>query len=150
MVIKQHNSQVFRFAFLNAFFATFGLVLGSTISGVFHKDYLKMFAAEYAVLYLLCFLFAFFITWVTTRKGFKVEVDEQRLKISDQNSSDSFTWDDIVSIKRPSLFMSRWVFISKQGKEIKLIVNTFSRQQQSHLTKEINHRIASQSFRDEI
>ncbi|MGD8940887.1 MAG: hypothetical protein PVJ72_15990 [Gammaproteobacteria bacterium] len=144
MVIKQHNSQVLRFAFLNAFFATFGLALGSTISGFFHKDYQKIFAAEeYAVLYLLCFLLAFFVTWVTTRKEFEVEVNEQGLKVSDQNSSDSLTWDDIVSIKRPSLFMSRWVFTSKQGKKIKLAVNTFNSQQQTDLTTEINHRIAS-------
>jgi len=137
MMIKQTKSQVIRYSFTNAFIVTFAVVLGTVLSGIFHQDYLKIFTLEYAIVFMSGFFAAAFLLWLTAKNNLEINVDESGLTMKYDQEKDSFSWNEVDNIKRPSLLFPRWLFLLKKGNSIKVQVNIFSQSQSRSLNKKI-------------
>jgi len=141
MMVKQTKYQVIRYSFTNAFIATFAIVLGTVLSGIFHQDYIKIFTFEYAIVFISGFFAAAFLIWLTAKRDLEINIDKCGLTVKYNQENNTFSWNDVANIKRPSLLFPRWLFLLKKGNAIKVQINIFNKSQSRLLNMEIQKYI---------
>ena len=127
MYFKQKRSQRYKHAIVYSFIVTLAVALGIEISGILHQDYGKVFTLEYALVFSACFVLASFYSWSNTCSDLEFMINEKGVAIRRNQVNHTFSWGDVVKVKRPTLLTPWYIFKLKDGNQFKVQKALFSK-----------------------